>query len=175
MPKRQIFSQIISELENVTTPKQKTIVELIRQKHLLEVWIMEIDRNILSFRKDKSLDDIYKNFFESDALDERIVKLKKRGREKPVMVLLVNKEKQNLLGTLLCLEYIFEITKDSESKRYELQRLIHRKVICEMHLLDVCEQLMTESIEEADVLDLICGKILKGNFLSRKEDDAEMK
>ena len=91
------------------------------------------------------------------------------------MVLLVNKEKQNLLGTLLCLEYIFEITKDSESKRYELQRLIHRKVICEMHLLDVCEQLMAESIEEADVLDLICGKILKGNFLSRKEDDAEMK
>ena len=64
--------------------------------------------------------------FESDALDERIVKLKKRGREKPIMVLLVNKEKQNLLGTLLCLKYIFEITNDSESKRYELQRWIHR-------------------------------------------------
>ena len=154
------LKKLMVELGKETNAKQQHLIEMMCEKYLTEVHVMKINKKILAYRKNKSLDDIFLNFMDSEALSRRIITLKKRGPEKPNMILLVDRERQTLVSALFIIEYIFGEYLCLEFAQQDLYRLIYKKILCEMKILNLDEELMKESIEEADVLDKIVKKVL---------------
>ena len=96
---------------------------------------------------------------DSEALSKRIVRLKKRGPEKP-MILLADKERQTFVSGLFIIEYIFGENLLLEKNEHELLMLIYKKITYEMQILKLDEELMKENIEEIDVLVKIVNHII---------------
>ena len=155
----QRLRKIILELDKETTTKQQHIIEIMCQKYLIEAHLMITDNKIMALRKNKSLEDIFLYFMDSEALLKRIVKLKKRGPEKP-MILLADKERQTLVSGLFIIEYIFGEKFYLEKNEEDLLTLIYKKITYEMQILKLAEELMKESIEEIDVLIKIVNHII---------------
>ena len=147
----QRLRKIILELDKETTPKQQHLIEMMCQKYLIEANLMITNNKIMALRKNKALEDIFLYFMDSEALLKRIVKLKKRGPEKP-MILLSDKERQTLVSGLFIIEYIYGEGFYLEKNESDLLRLIYKKITYEMQILKLNEELMKESIEEIDVL-----------------------
>ena len=155
----QRLRKIILELDKETTTKQQHLIEIMCQKYLIEAHLMITNNKIMALRKNKSLDDIFLYFMDSESLSKRIVRLKKRGPEKP-MILLADKERQTFVSGLFIIEYIFGENLLLEKNEHELLMLIYKKITYEMQILKLDEELMKESIEEIDVLVKIVNHII---------------
>ena len=155
----QRLRKIILELDKETTTEQQHLIEIMCQKYLIEAHLMITNNKIMALRKNKSLDDIFLYFMDSESLSKRIVRLKKRGPEKP-MILLADKERQTFVSGLFIIEYIFGENLLLEKNEHELLMLIYKKITYEMQILKLDEELMKENIEEIDVLVKIVNHII---------------
>ena len=155
----QRLRKIMLELDKETTPKQQHLIEIMCKKYLIEAHLMITNNKIIGLRKNKSLEDIFLYFMDSEALLKRSVKLKKRGPEKP-MILLADKERQMFVSGLFIIEYIFGENFLLEKNEHELLMLIYKKITYEMQISKLDEELMKESIEEIDVLVKIVNHII---------------
>ena len=83
---------------------------------------------------------------------------------------MINNEKQNLIETFLLLEYIRDTSVYAHgsnilSKRFHLHTLLLQKVILEMYILRIDEELIKEGLEEAAIINKIYEIILNGKYL----------
>lgn len=62
--------------------EHKQMRDLSQQKSLCKAEMIGIDTDILIYRKDKSLNDIFNNFFELEALENGIVMFNDHGNGK---------------------------------------------------------------------------------------------
>lgn len=123
--------------------EHKQMRDLSQQKSLCKAEMIRIDTDILIYRKDKSLNDIFNNFFELEALENGIVMFNDHGNGK-----------QKLFKTCIVLENILGEKVWPVRNEYVLYVLIYQKVRSELKILDIEEELLNECINQK--LDKIC-------------------
>ena len=88
-------------------PNQKEqLIKLVQEKSQTEELLRQTNRKILGFRKHNSLDDIFLNFLDAEALAKGIAAIKNMGLEKQGKIALDNK--MNLLTALHIIEGILQ-------------------------------------------------------------------
>lgn len=168
-PRKDIYFRMMKELENNTTKKQQHLWKIICKKHLNEILINQIDNVILTHRADETLNDIFYHFIDAKTLEQGRVNIKHRSDITRCSTLSFIIDKTNHFKTFICLEYIldtkiYEHNQKFTTKRKQLYELISQKVLLEMCICRIDEELEKEPRENLIVINKIYNLILSDNY-----------
>ena len=127
------------------TAQNEQLIKLIQEISQNEELLRQTNIKILEFRKHNSLDDIFLNFLDAEALDKGIATIKNMGLDKPRMIVLDNKTeiKMNLMHALHKIEGILQEKVWEDIYAQNLHCLISKKIFYEIRIATIMNEVNT--------------------------------